>query len=61
VVLWHTKWTNPHPGKIVKTIDIVGPDDSGACIVAMTLYQVVGEEGWESKRLQKNKNKAPGL
>jgi beta-galactosidase len=61
VVLWHTKWTNPHPQKAVKTIDIEGPEDSGSCIVAMTLYEVVGEEGWEDKRIQEQKSKGPGL
>jgi len=61
VVLWHTKWTNPHPLKAVKTIDIEGPENCGSCIVAMTLYEVVGEEGWESKRLQEAKDKAPDM
>ena len=61
VVLWHTKWTNPHPLKAVKTIDIEGPENCGSCIVAMTLYEVLGEEGWENKRLQDAKEKAPGM
>ena len=61
VVLWHTKWTNPHPTKIVKTIDIVGPENCGSCIVAMTLYEVIGEEGWENKRLQEQKKRGPSF
>jgi len=52
---YHTEWTNPWPLKKITAIDFVGTAESGAVIIAVTGYTVIGEEGWEDKELQKRK------